>query len=169
SAAMRQAMARESCTTRKGARNSTNALGSVNPSANSPSVTILIATACRRGLVRTALAAPVFPLASSSSNSIRKLVSSSSIAVASAPGPCPPALKRLHRLQQIPGSQRRTLRKNASNHPGEGLLGIPLFTNQQFVGVDFDRNGLDSHAQIMHGPCMGVKQSEDIGQLSFPL
>src|SRR5947208_11830659 len=111
----------------------------------------------------TALAAPVFPLASSSSNSIRKLVSSSSIAVASAPGPCPPALKRLHRLQQIPGSQRRTLRKNASNHPGEGLLGIPLFTNQQLIDVVFDRNCLGSHAQIMHGPCMAVKQSEGVG------
>src|SRR5205814_1251966 len=80
--------------------------------------------------------------------------------VASAPRPCPPALKRLHRLQQIPGSQRKTLRKNASSHPEEGLLGIPRFMHEQLVGVDFDRNGLASHAQIMHTPCMAVKQSE---------
>src|SRR2546423_438039 len=151
-------MARESWTTRKGARNSTNALGSVNPSATSPSVMMLIAAACRRWVVSTALAGPLFRLTSSSSNSIRKLVSSSSIALASAPGPRALALKCLHRRQQVPGRQSGSLGENAPNYPGERLLGVTLFPDQQLVGIDFDGDGLGSHTQIMHGPCMGSRR-----------
>ena len=121
---------------------------------------MLIATAYRRWLVRTALAGPVLRLASSSSNSIRKLVSSSSIAVASAPGPCSLALKCFHRRQQVPRGQCRSLRENAPNYPGERLLGVTLFPHQQIIGVYFDGDGFGSHTQTMHGPCMGIKQQE---------
>src|SRR2546421_3378295 len=155
-------MARESWRTRNGARNSSKALGSVNPSANSPSVMMLIPAACRRWAVSTALAGPLFRLTSSSSNSIRKLVSSSSIAFASAPGACSLALKCLHRRQQVPGRQSGSLGEHASNYPGKRLLGVTPFPDQQLVGIDFDGDGLGSHTQIMHGPCMAVKAAPDI-------
>ncbi len=153
-------LARRSCvkhSLRETASETQRARGSLKPSANSPSVMILIAAARRRCLANTPCAGLISRRINSSSNSIRKLVSSSSIARPRPPRPGAAALESLHGVEKITDRQCGSLREHATNDAGEGLLRILSLPNQEFVRIDFDRDGFGSQTQIMHGRRIGVK------------
>src|SRR6185312_3393843 len=139
--------------------NSPNARGSVKPSANSPTVMMLMATGDRRWAPRKNTAAPLRRLASSSSSSMRKLVSSSSMPFAPPPRPRSLTFEGLHSLKQLVGGECGPFGEQAANHARERFPRLPLLAHEQVVNVGLDGDRLRCHLCIMHDLCIEVNCS----------
>ena len=162
---MRQAIVLESWTTRKWVMNAPNSVASVNPSANSPKVMMLMATGSVRKRASSRRAGPDCCLEISSSNSTRNVVSSSNTLRPLSPRPRAFAGERFHCGHQLPRGQRRALCEKATNDARKRLVASTLFARQQLVGIYFDGNGLRRHTQTIHGPCTALQTHTSLATL----
>src|SRR5262249_40699115 len=152
SVAIRYAMARESCRTRKGDKKASTLRMSSNPSANSPTLTMLMPTGSVARARNKRLAGPSCGFATSASSSIKKLVSSSNTTLGAALAGAS-ALEALHCPRQFTSREDGPFGEDAADHLRERLTLIAFLSLQQVVGVELDRNCLRRHAHIIHGPC----------------